>query len=111
MNYISLNNTKELQEILSQNNAVLVYFSHAQCNVCKVLKPKISELLETNYPNMLMCYADTLAAPELAGQNNIFSVPTVVCFFAGRETFRKSRNIGIRELSDLIKRPYEMVFE
>lgn len=111
MNLSVLKSIKAFNSVLENEDAVLIYFSHEQCNVCKVLKPKISELLQDNFPKMKMFYADTLKTPEIAGQNNIFTVPSIVCFFGGKEIFRKSRNIGIDELGQQIKRPYDMVFE
>ena len=109
-----MNNIKSLDEfsnILNENDAVLVYFSHEQCNVCKVLKPKVAELLDSNFPLMKMYYADTVVHPEISAQYSIFAVPTILVFFAGRESFRRSRNIGINELQELIERPYSMIFE
>ena len=110
-NYSDLKNFNEFNTITEKEDAVLIYFSHEQCNVCKVLKPKIAEILKNNFPKMKMFYADTVKIPEIAGQNNVFTVPTIICFFGGKETFRKSRNIGIKELEDHIQRPYNMVFE
>jgi len=98
------------QQAIDQNEAVLFYFSHDQCNVCKVLKPKIAELVETEFPKLKLFYCDTINIPELAAQNRIFAVPTIVVFFAGKEYIRKSRNMGIDELSNEMKRPYEMIF-
>ncbi len=111
MNYSTIEDLDTFNNVLEKEDAVLVYFSHEQCNVCKVLKPKVAELLENNFPKMKMYYADTVLNPEIAGQNKIFAVPTVVAFFGGRETFRKSRNIGINELGEQINRPYSMIFE
>jgi len=111
MSYSSINDIDTYNDILEKEDAVLVYFSHEQCNVCKVLKPKVAELLENNFPKMKMYYADTVLNPEISGQNKIFSVPTVLAFFGGRETFRKSRSIGINELAEQIERPYGMIFK
>ncbi len=101
---------EDYQIEVEQNEAVLFYFSHEQCNVCKVLKPKIAELIESDFPKIKLYYCDTVHSPELAAQNRIFTVPTIVVFFGGKEFLRKSRNMGIDELSDELKRPYEMVF-
>ena len=111
MSYSSINDLDTYNDILEKEDAVLVYFSHEQCNVCKFLKPKIAELLENNFPKMKMYYADTVLNPEISGQNKIFSVPTVLAFFGGRESFRKSRSIGINELAEQIERPYGMIFK
>ncbi len=107
----NLLNIEDFKSVLEDEDGVLVYFSHEQCNVCKVLKPKIHEMLGSDFPKIKMVYADTVKVPEIAGQNSVFTVPTIICFFAGKETIRKSRNIGIEELKNMISRPYEMVFE
>ena len=109
--YLGLSNLNEFNTAAEKEDAVLVYFSHEQCNVCKVLKPKVAEMLNNNFPKMKIFYANTVNVPEIAGHNNVFTVPTIICFFGGKETFRKSRNIGIEELGHHIQRPYDMVFE
>ena len=99
------------QQVIKEETAVLIYFSHDQCNVCKVLKPKVKDLLEDKFPKMTMYYSNTVNQSEVAAQNRVFAVPTVLVFFDGRETFRFSRNIGLGELEQSIKRPYSMIFE
>ena len=111
MNLEDIKSIDEFNSVLEKEDGVLVYFSHEQCNVCKVLKPKIKEMLNDNFPKMKMYYADTVKNPEIAGQYGIFTVPSIVSFFGGKETFRKSRNIGVDELGKQIERPYNMVFK
>ncbi len=109
--YSTIETMQEFNDLLQKEEAVLVYFSHEQCNVCKVLKPKVAEMVENEFPKLKMVYSDTVKSPEISGQNSVFAVPTIVVFFGGRESIRKSRNIGIRELYDAIERPYNMMFE
>lgn len=109
--YSTIETIEEFNDLTEKEDAVLVYFSHEKCNVCKVLKPKVADLLQKDYPKVKMVYADTVISPEIAGQNSIFAVPTIVVYMGGREYIRKSRNIGIRELSEAIERPYNMMFE
>lgn len=93
-----------------EHKGCLIYFSHEKCNVCKVLKPKIHQLLSDNFPKIKMFYCNTELYPDIAGQNSIFTVPTIVIFFDQKEFFRKSRNIGIQELENDLKRPYLLIF-
>ncbi|WP_010664518.1 thioredoxin family protein [Marinilabilia salmonicolor] len=109
MNTIS--SIDHFNEVVKEEAAILVYFSHEQCNVCKVLKPKVQSLLEEKFPQMAMYYSDTVNQAEVAAQNRVFAVPTVLVFFDGRETYRFSRNIGLGELEQSIQRPYSMIFE
>jgi len=109
--YHTVDTITKFEELKQNEDAVLIYFSHEKCNVCKILKPKVAQMLNETYPKIKMVYADTVNSPEIAGQNSVFAVPTIVVFMGGREYIRKSRNIGIRELVEEIERPYNMMFE
>lgn len=101
---------EEFSNIAKAEDAALFYFSHEQCNVCRVLKPKIQELFASSFPKIGLFYCDTKKSPELAAQNSIFTVPTILIYFAGKESIRKSRNIGIEELKKELERPYSLIF-
>lgn len=111
MNEPSADNLAALQASLSEHQAVLVYFSTPDCNVCKVLKPKVLELLETRFPRMAFVYSDVAQAPEVAAQMGVLTVPTLVVYFDGRESVRLVRNFSIGELAAAIERPYSMIFD
>jgi thiol-disulfide isomerase/thioredoxin len=97
--------------LLTEEPMLLAYFSHEGCSVCKVLKPKVFELMENEFPKISTVSVDTVLSPELAAQNRVFGVPTILVFFEGREYFRFSRNIGIGELRSSIMRPYNLIGE
>lgn len=107
---VDILNKEAFDELVKREEAVLAYFSHEECSVCKVLKPKIQTLLEMDFPKINMVYADTVKLPELAGQNSIFTVPSILVFFGGKEFIRVSRNIGVSELGKQMKRPYDLMF-
>ena len=100
----------QFDDFISNNEAVLVYFSTPQCNVCKVLKPKLAELIESEFPNIKMGYINSEALPEIAAQLRIFTVPTIIVLLDGKEFLRKSRNISLSEFQKEIERPYSMYF-
>ncbi|MGQ1890261.1 thioredoxin family protein [Thermophagus sp. OGC60D27] len=106
----TIQSPEHFHQVTSSEAAALVYFSHEQCGVCKVLKPKIETMLKEKYPAMNMYYCNTVEQPEVAAQNRIFAVPTVLVFFEGKETFRFSRNLGVDELAGAIDRPYSLMF-
>jgi thioredoxin 1 len=108
--FININSVAEFENFIGSNEAVLIYFSHSECNVCKVLKPKVQEMIEKEFDKIKIAYCDTVLFPEIAAQRSIFAVPAILVFFDGREYIRKSRNIGIDELYSLIERPYNMMF-
>ncbi len=109
--YKEIKTLEEFAHIIESNDGALFYFSHEQCNVCKVLKPKVEELIRKDFPKVELFYCDTVNSPELAAQNSVFAVPTLLIYFGGRETVRKSRNVGIQELQGEIERPYQIIFE
>lgn len=108
--YTTIKTLEEFNEIKQNNKGVLFYFSNDTCNVCKVLKPKIYEMLQDNYSEIPFYYVDISLTPEISAQNSVFTIPTLIVFFDGKETIRKSRHIGVDELKDSIKRPYEILF-
>lgn len=107
----TIQSNQEFDQILAENDAVLVYFSTEICSVCQVLKPKVTEMVSESFPKMKMVFVESNRLPELAAQNRVFAAPTVVVFFAGRETIRKSRAFGVDELRSEIQRPYSILFE
>jgi thioredoxin 1 len=99
-----------LDQIIRDKPAILCYFSSETCSVCKVLKPKVLELLEERFPMMSSFYVDIERSPLLSGQHRVFTIPTILVFFDGREHSRLSRNIGIGQLEEIISRPYGLMF-
>lgn len=101
----------EIENLIHTNSAVLLYVSTEACSVCKVLKPKVVELINENFPRILFLYVDAEESKETAAQLNVFSVPTIIVYFEGREYIRKSRNVSLAELQEDIERLYKMMFE
>ncbi|MFZ1292146.1 MAG: thioredoxin family protein [Melioribacteraceae bacterium] len=101
---------EQFEEFTSNNEASLIYFSTPQCNVCKVLKPKVKELLSDKFPKIKMAYVDCELLKEVSAQNRVFAVPTILVFLDGKEFLRKSRNISISEFSQELQRPYSLYF-
>ena len=107
----NLTSFQEYQNFITDNAAVLIYFSTPQCNVCKVLKPKLIEFINNDFPNIKMGYVDSESLPDIAAQNRNFTVPTILVFLDGKEFIRKSRNINFSEFHEDIARPYAMFFD
>ncbi len=110
MNNKFLNTFSEFQNIVESKKAVFFYLSTPECNVCKVLKPKVLEMVENDFPEINFCYVDLNAAKEISGQLSVFSVPTILVYFEGKETIRVSRNVHLEELHEQIERYYKIIF-
>jgi thioredoxin-like negative regulator of GroEL len=108
--FIEIQSFEEFLQLKDKETALLAYFSTESCNVCKVLKPKVADLIQTEFPKVKLIYIKSDILPEVAAQNQVFAAPTILIFFEGREYIRKSRNIGIGELQREIERPYLMIF-
>ncbi|HOI48012.1 MAG TPA: thioredoxin family protein [Prolixibacteraceae bacterium] len=100
----------DYDRFVEEHPAVLAYFSTVECGVCKVLKPKVEEMIFREFPEIKLVYVEINQSPEIAAQNRIFTVPVVLVYFEGREFFRKSRNFGVDELRNELIRPYSLLF-
>jgi len=109
--YQEINNLDVFNKTIENKEAVLVYFSNEMCNVCKVLKPQVAQLMDENFPKIELIYIDIEKTPEISAQNSVFTIPTIIVYFQGKEYIRKSRHIGIGELEDSIERPYDLIFD
>ena len=111
MDYKPLTFLDEIEAAIKEKDAALFYFSAPHCNVCKVLKPKLAEMLTEEYPKIELFYVDIDKTPMISGQFRIFSIPTIMIFLEGKEFLRESRNIGLTELSRKLEKPYNLMFE
>lgn len=108
--FTEIKSQQVFESLKTSEDALLAYFSTDDCNVCKVLKPKVEGLIKRKFNRIKLTYIKSDLFPEIAAQNRIFSAPTILVFFEGREFIRKSRNIGIQELEQEIQRPYSLIF-
>ena len=103
-----IDNKEELNNFLKTNSAVLLYFSGKACSVCHVLRPKIEDSLQKNFPLIKpILVEDSL---EISTHFTVFSNPTIIVFFEGKEFKRYGRNISLDIFNSEINRVYEMVF-
>lgn len=99
----------ELQKIIDENAAVMIYFSAPTCNVCHALKPKLFAAIESSFEKFVIASVDTSLSQDVAAHYGVFAIPTVLIFLEGKEFFRKSRNMSVDEVIREIKRPYEIM--
>lgn len=101
---------EKINEYLRTHKIVLTYFSTDDCNVCKVLKPKVKELIECEFPLINFLYINIDESKETAAQYSIFTVPTIILFIEGKEYIRKSRFINLEEFKNEIDRFYSLIY-
>ena len=101
-------NLEEFQQILDRYPIVVGYFSTETCNVCKVLRPQVRQMVEST-SDAHFEYIDTEKSPMLRGQYLVFSVPTIIVFVQGRETKRFNRYLSLQELEAYLQQMLELV--
>ena len=102
---------RSIDQFIKDNPATLIYFKNDKCGPCQVLRPKVAELLEEDFPEMKMLIVDSVESPALSGHYQVFSNPTLIVFFDGKETIRKSKYVSLTELKDDIQRLYNILFD
>ena len=101
---------KELQNHIDDKMAVLVYFYNDNCAPCTILRPKVKQLVETQFPEMDFILVHAEKTPETSAHFGIFAAPTLLVFFEGKEYIRESKNVSISELQNKIERYYDLLF-
>ncbi|MDP2088311.1 MAG: thioredoxin family protein [Flavobacteriaceae bacterium] len=110
MIYKTFNSLEESKKIIDENDGVLLFFSTTKCSLGEALEPKVYQLIQNNYPKISFYFVDMQHLPDVAAHYSAFIEPTILVFFDGKESIRKSRNIGIEELSQSISRLYKIIF-
>ena len=95
---------------IKNNTALLVYFFSPGCVACNSLHPKIEEMTTTRFPKMKLVSIDASLNPALTSEAGVYSAPTILVFFEGREYIRESKYISVKQLEEKIGRYYDMVF-
>jgi thiol-disulfide isomerase/thioredoxin len=98
-----------LEKAIKDSEMVLIYFGSKSCNVCKVLKPRIEELLK-EFPKINSYEVDVEESMEASAAYNIFTIPAILVFVKGKETIREARYISIQEISGKMERYYNLLF-
>lgn len=100
----------DFDERLAQSPASLLWFTSSDCGVCKVLMPKMLEMQQTRFKQLQFLYIDISQFPALASRYSVFTVPSLLAIFDGKEFLRKARSMGVEEVALELERPYNMLF-
>ena len=105
-----LKNIDEIKTIVAKNKMVLLYISSESCNVCKVIFPRLMDMLKY-YPQVTAVRADILELPLLSGEYNVFTIPCVLVFVDGKENLRQARFINLDYLNEQIDKSYNRFYK
>ena len=95
--------SEEIFEKIKSTELLVTYFSYPECNVCKVLRPKVENYL-SRFDTISFLYIDTHQNPEVSGQYLVFAVPTIIVFFEGREVKRFSRHFSMGDFESEVQK-------
>lgn len=100
---------ENINNTISKNQAVMLYFSAPTCGVCHALKPKLLDAITNNFPLFKIESIDISESVDIAPHFGVYAIPTVLIFLDGKEFLRKSRNMSIDEVIREIERPYTIM--
>lgn len=98
-----------IERLIASEKAVALFFSTTNCSVCTFLNPKIKGLIETDFPTIKFHAINLTEQPEFSSVFSVFTAPTLLVFFEGKEYIRKSQNMGIQEVRESIERIYRLM--
>ena len=85
-------NAQEYSELLNSDSPVVIDFHATWCGPCKVLSPILEEL-SSEVDGVEFVKLDVDQHPQIAGQNQVMGVPTVVILKDGEV---KDRFVGVQ---------------
>ena len=85
-------NAEEYAEIINSSSPVVIDFHATWCGPCKVLSPILEEL-NNEIEGVQFVKLDVDQHPQIAGQNQVMGVPTVVILKDGEV---KDRFVGVQ---------------
>lgn len=98
----ALNNYESIKDIIDNNELVLIYAKSNSCAVCNVLLPRVEAVVNKKRIPSALVLIDNI--PEFSGQFTVYAVPTVLIFVSGKEVFRQSQFLQVRDIEkELVK--------
>lgn len=104
-------NINQLNDLIREKPAVIAYFYNDDCAPCISLRPKIEELVSDHFPKIDLVWINSKSTPEIPAAFTIFTNPTILIFFDGKEFKRYSKYVSVDELHGVIERYYGLIFD
>ena len=98
----------DIEQTITDNSLCLFYIKSPDCGVCNVMLDKVMRLAD-QFPSLTSFYTDITEEPLIAGQFLVYSGPTVLLLMDGKEVYRASQFIDLKELQFNINRYIELL--
>ena len=86
-----------------------ILFTTNTCGACKPVELKIKQLIDTDFPQINFTTIRLEENAELRGKHLVFSAPTFILFFDGKEYLRESGIFSVYELQEKIAKIYTII--
>ena len=93
---------------MKTNGALFILFGGEHCAICQSLRPRLTAMLEQQFPDMQAVYVDCEKSPDICAQHSVFSLPVVKVYIDGMKIAEDARAFSIKQLAKTIERPYVM---
>jgi thioredoxin-like negative regulator of GroEL len=74
----------------------VLFFQTEACGVCHAIAPRLMEMLEKYGTELIL--VDAIKHPSIAGQHQVFTVPTIIIWAENREVLRESRFVNFSKI-------------
>lgn len=95
---------------LKQKKFSFIYITTKNCNICKIIQPKLRELTK-DYKGATFHLIELDDDKEASGFLMVFAVPTILVYSEGKELIRAGRHLNIDEIKAKLDRYYKMIFD
>lgn len=89
-------------EIIQSEKPVLVDFTATWCGPCKMMAPILHEVKSAMGDRVTIIKIDVDKNPEVSGQFQVQSVPTLIIFKQGKVKWRQSGVVPAKELQHVL---------
>ncbi|WP_416826634.1 thioredoxin family protein [Ectobacillus polymachus] len=103
-----ITNIDEVKEIISNEQLCLLYIKTAQCSVCDAVLAQTENMLQ-RFPKVKSILVSLEETPRVSGEYLVFTAPTLIVFFKGKEMLRESRFVVFGQFERDLERLYEMI--
>lgn len=91
-----------------QQGAVLILFGGQHCGVCQSIKPKLADLIQSEFPKFDIAYIDSEQSPEISAQEGVFTLPVIKLYIEGQMHLEQARLINLSGLTTQLERLHDL---
>ena len=101
----TLNSIEEMKYNIKSESLSFFYITQPNCSVCHGLQPQI-EMIMKDFPKIHCYTVDASNVPEIAGEFQVFTAPTLLLFVEGKEYIREARFVQTEKFQQQVARIY-----